>query len=69
MNTEKLKRFLTGLVVGLGIAALILSANATRPEVSKHMFHMILFILAVVLCFWLFVNLHVFNGTEQYYTY
>ena len=44
MNTEKLKRFLTGLVVGLGIAALILSANATRPEVSKHMFHMILFI-------------------------
>ncbi|XP_037437531.1 uncharacterized protein LOC119304977 [Triticum dicoccoides] len=32
MNTEKLKRFLTGLVVGLGIAALILSANATRPE-------------------------------------
>ncbi|KAM3271197.1 hypothetical protein ACQJBY_041771 [Aegilops geniculata] len=32
MDTEKLKRFLVGLVVGLAIAALILVADATRPK-------------------------------------
>ncbi|VAI20400.1 uncharacterized protein LOC125532172 [Triticum urartu] len=32
MDTERLKRFLIGLVVGLAITALLLVADATRPK-------------------------------------